>query len=488
MDIVTNDKLLRKFLTIYIAIYPIFGLKAFYNSCFTLLQILMLIFFLIWSFFAGVIDGKYLKCVLIYGFFLVIYAVFHDYNAQDFQSLIPGDFFYSRSSELLCLLKLSMPVIFLLLMKSVHIKKESFLLVIKTWIILICGSIVITNILKLSLGSYSDERITGSFIQWINPGYAYTDLASKGFFMYANQITCILLCILPFVMFFYFHKKISIGYVIAIMSTMLLLGTRAANIGSILVFVVLTGAYVFMCFLKKKILDKSRIVLNMIIILIYVLVLPISPTAGRNKVYDYILKEPIVYMEDAVEDQPEEEPSGMIDSSKDKIEYIGTHYEEKLINPTFILKSYPYEYDPDFWYDILELPEEMRANYRFLEISMVKRVVQINNNKMDKLWGITNTRIQNIFNIERDYILQYYAFGIVGMILFLGNYFVIFVKQIWELIRNFNYYNICHLSAVVLFLGVSYLSGNIMGQMFAFISILFLIYPKGEMNIEENNQ
>jgi hypothetical protein len=49
------------------------------------------------------------------------------------------------------------------------------------------------------------------------------------------------------------------------------------------------------------------------------------------------------------------------------------------------------------------------TNHRYVEKAMVKRVIEINNSKMDALFGITNTRLQNIFNIEQDFIVQYYA-------------------------------------------------------------------------------
>lgn len=103
--------------------------------------------------------------------------------------------------------------------------------------------------------------------------------------------------------------------------------------------------------------------------------------------------------------------------------------------------------------------------------------MEIKNNEADKLCGIINSRIQNIFNTKRDCILQYYAFGIVGMVLFLETYFVILLKQSLILLKNFSFYNICHLSSAVLSLGVAYLSVNILGQMFAFISALFFICP-----------
>lgn len=88
--------------------------------------------------------------------------------------------------------------------------------------------------------------------------------------------------------------------------------------------------------------------------------LPMSPTAGRIAVYDYLMDEWRVYT-GTIEEELDAE------SLAEKIKHIEAHYEEKLINPDFILNSYSNQYDSDFWCKILKLPEKTRANYRFLK-------------------------------------------------------------------------------------------------------------------------
>ena len=198
--------------------------------------------------------------------------------------------------------------------------------------------------------------------------------------------------------------------------------------------------------------------------MIYCVILPFSPTFSRYEVYDYLMPKSI---------------KGLVASTDDsyisEIEYIKNHYEEKLINENFILNCYPYQYDPKFWLNILNEPINKRADYRYLEISMVKRVVEINDNNWDILLGITNNRIQNIFNIERDYILQYYAYGIIGCLLFLGIYLLLLIRNFVIFIKEFKYFNICILATTILFLFIAYLSGNILGQISCLIPCLLLI-------------
>ena len=470
-----NEERLEKGLTVYMAIYPLFSLKIIYNSWFTLLQILMIIVFFLWVVFVKQEIRAKLKYMALYICIWGIYMFCHNFNACRFQSFIPGDMEYSAIKEMLYLVKLSIPVLFVFLLYFIKVKRENYLKILKAWMILICGSIIATNLLGISLGSYTDEKIGGNIFAWLDPGYGYTELASKGLFMYANQISCILVVMLPFVIFFYYTGELRLLYLVGIMSTLMLLGTRVANLGSVLVFIGIIVLYLCCCVLKRNRINRKKILISMTMILIYAVVLPFSPTAGRNKVYDYILNEPIVY--ENVSSYKEEAERNIKDRplTRDaKIEFIENHYEEKLINPQFILESYPYQYDLDFWYSILELPEEMRANYRFLEIAMVKRIVNINNNPFDALWGITNCRIQNVFNIERDYILQYYAYGICGVVLFLGVYFLLAVRRGMLTLKNMNFFNLCQFASIMLFLGIAYLSGNVLGQISACIPVLFL--------------
>ncbi|MEG1009873.1 MAG: O-antigen ligase family protein, partial [Clostridia bacterium] len=324
---------------------------------------------------------------------------------------------------------------------------------------------VITNILGISLGSYSDELIKGNIFTWFNQDFIYRDLASKGYFMYANQISCLLVVLIPFITYFYLQNKLKLYYLIILMLSLLMLGTRVANIGSVLVLFVIVSLYLLFCILKKEKLERKKVVSIFFIIVLYAFLLPFSPTIGRDNIYEYILKE----------NNGETLYASNNDELLTDINYIKDNYEKKLINKEFITRSYPYQYDPSFWLNILNEPEENRADYRFLEISMVKRVIEINNNKLDLWFGITNSRIQNIFNIERDYILQYYAFGLIGFILLIGIYFIIFIKNIINLIKNFNFYNVCLVSSFALFFIIAYMSGNIMNQISIFVPLLFII-------------
>ena len=108
-------------------------------------------------------------------------------------------------------------------------------------------------------------------------------------------------------------------------------------------------------------------------------------------------------------------------SREEKLDYIREHY--KKINATFILEAYPYEYDPDFWYAMLQQPAEKRIDNRFIEMAMIERAKELGGSTIHTLFGISYEKMTSFFNIERDLVSQYYSMGIIGLILFFGPFF-----------------------------------------------------------------
>ena len=162
------------------------------------------------------------------------------------------------------------------------------------------------------------------------------------------------------------------------------------------------------------------------------------------------------------------------DNTDYKTQFIEANYETKQLHKEFLFEYYPYKYDPDFWYDILQNEMSVTTDYRFIEQSMIRRVIEINNNPMDKLFGITNTRLQNIFNIEKDFVVQYYALGIIGLILILAPYFIILgvfiYKTIKEKLKNLTAENLLSFITIIFIFGIAYMSGNLLN------SLSFTIY------------
>ena len=113
-----------------------------------------------------------------------------------------------------------------------------------------------------------------------------------------------------------------------------------------------------------------------------------------------------------------------------KMEYIYNNFDENYLPKRFFEENYPAIYDKDFWVDYIKNTPKEKMNYRNIEKNIIKRVEEINDNKWDIILGISNSRVQNIINIERDFILHYYAFGILGTILLLFVYIILLINNI----------------------------------------------------------
>lgn len=507
---------LENAIIVFLIIQPIFDLKIFYNSISTLIRTITIIVLFSIYFVKSTNKKKY--WLLIYPVSLGIYGLFHHLNALNFNSVVPGNFNYSVIKECLYFIKMLVPFLLIYILVKTKINNSKLDKVIYTIVFIISLIIIITNIMGISYGSYSNEVIKANFFKWFNnsENYTYKDLASKGLFEYGNQISAVLLMFLPFVIKNFIIEKNIKNFIIAFFNTfaLMLLATRVAVIGTIIVYVYTIFIIVFMKYIKKiENIQTKNIATVIILLLFYIIILPANPMFNRidemNNQYDDTIQVDSNSISSSEESDIDNVIQGEVQEStasksdmtvspdilieKEKqIKYIQDNYKRKNIHEIFILNSYPYQYDTDFWIKILNLDIYKRTNYRYLEEQMVKRVIEINNNKYDKILGITHTRVQNIFNIEKDFIEQYYSLGIIGCILIFLPYFCIIGRYIYKSIRSKLY--ICSidnlLSVITIFMmfGIAYNSGNLLNSLSFTIYFSLLYYKLYNTQKEEGGE
>ena len=147
------------------------------------------------------------------------------------------------------------------------------------------------------------------------------------------------------------------------------------------------------------------------------------------------------------------------------------------MNKKFVVKSYPYKYDPEFWLKIMNEPGTARMENRRVEKAMLDQVVKTNNNKLDKVFGISYTRETNIFNLERDFTSQVYSLGWLGMILFIGPYVAIMLYALLKWLKNRTqrtYLISSMLFSIAFMLFAAFLSGNVMDFLTASFILAFV--------------
>lgn len=469
-----KKNLIQKMLMGLIILNPLFDLHFFYGQIGTLIRI---IFILVMLFLIFKIDkeDKTRKYLFLYLGITFIYFLIHDLNARQFKSLVPDNFNYSTLKEGLYFLKMVMSPILIYLVYKSKLTIDKLNISINLAVILISGSIVLFNFLGISYNSYGYEPITGSFFTWFTDhNYLFNQLASKGFFELANQIVAILILYLPLVIYFLFKKFniFNLTTFILLLLSMLMLGTRISIYGSFMALIAVLIIYLFLLITKKEKMNLISLVTIILLSVGFYLLINYSPVKLKSDYYEDIYEnqdidniEVIDNNQNTGNNQPNNKkvPNN---TNKDDIDYIENNYQDKLIYEHFILKSYPYQYDPEFWIDIMDEPVEKRVDTRYLEQEMVEQVVEINDNDLDPYLGITYVRIQNIFNIERDYVMQYYSVGIIGTILLLGSYFVVVMVSTITILKDFkckfNLTNILLLFSVLLMLLSAYFSGNIL--------------------------
>ena len=469
-----NDKLkyLLKLLTmIFLITSPIFDMTFFHSRFTTLIRIFIILVIFISTIFLYKDSRKSLKYIIIFYLLSASYLIVSYYHNKSFISLFPNNFNYSFINELFTILKLIMPITFIYSLYYQKLSKKDFKIIFISWSLFISLQIIITNMFKISLSSYSENIIKYNIFEW-NKNIYYIESASKGYFTYANMTSLILLMMLIYN--FYFFIKDNFKYIILIFLisiSMLMLGTRVSSIGGLLTLICLIICYLFFVIIKKEKFNKHLFLLLSVIIL-WILLLPISPYKNRNielNKYSNVKKE--LFENNDVDNKNDTQT---IKKEISKQEYIESIVNNDLIPEFFYKIYYSYEYDPDFWIDLIENTKEKEITYRFLERKIIQRVKNINNNKLDTLFGLSNSRVQNIHNIEMDFICQYYSFGIIGSIILLGIYLIMLIFNVINLLKNFNFINFINLTANLLFCFCAYLTGNIICSMTMIIVYSFL--------------
>lgn len=461
-----KEKLFKKLLILFILIQPILDLACFYGNISTLIRVLFISFF----FLITILHEKNKKIIFGFIFYFLIATCFffmHDFHAQNFYSLAPNDFYYSTFEEMLYFIKMLMPMMLIYVVYRQCLNDKEINFIVKILVLVISGSIILTNLFEISLSSYSMNYIKGNFFDWFTNDYNFSELASKGWFYFANHIIAILMLLLPLT-FNYFvkeNKKIGFALLFIIMFSLLLLGNKTSVFGSYLVFLVMFIVYLIACKLTTR---KENYSYNKYKVIFCVLILVIFP---------FFMYYSPAYERVATSEGTKTEYESSINQKKDSLTYIENNYKDKNISKDFITKYYPYKYDPEFWIRIMKEPENKRINYRYLEIEIAKRVMEINDSKLDKFFGMGYSRLMNIFNIERDYINQYYAIGIFGIIIFIFPYVALLLLGIIYIFKNkiFDFSLFSLFMSLLLFLFIAYLSGNLLNSLFCMVIFAFFL-------------
>lgn len=451
------------------------------------------------------IETKYKKnrkSLIIYCVLIVIYLFIHHYNALSFHSLMPNNFSYSLKEELFYIARYLFPLIIVYDINSIKITKKQFKNIVIALSLIISISVIISNIFYLSKSSYYEYNISYNIFDWFTKEISYANASTRGFF-YATIVMTSLFLITPYIYSLYYQegKYLYLTTIICNMLALFMAGTKACTLGFVIVAIIMPLMYLFFVLIKKDIkINAGRFIATITIVVICLSTLTKTPAMQRvyltNEMYANVSdkkgndeKKPIKNNNDDEEDNTitsiEDLENVDISQYKDfneiyyienKVErekaikkYIQVNAEKVGITTNLFIVYYPYLYDYNFWADIiLNENEKMKADNRFIQTSIFDRIKDINNSKLDDYVGITYSRTSKIFNLERDFLYQYYSLGIIGVILFLFPLVGMLALCIIKVLTNKKLFNIENCSLILgigLFLCIAFYSGNMLDNL-----------------------
>ena len=471
-----TQKRLSNILMIFIVLSIFLDFHVFYSPIATLIRcIIISVLFLIVLILYN--KPKDIKKLFIYFFIIVIYITMHHINALNFKSLVPNNFNYSLLKELLYFFKMLSNIMLFYIVYRLNIKYIDIKKYIKIIVCIISLTIIVSDLFCVSYTAYNLEKTSIPIFKWFfYEKYDFMSGSSKGFFHLTNQIVALLLLYYPIIMCESFKEKKIINYILlfSVPISMLMIGNRLAVYGTLIEIFILTIIY-FTLNIKNK-PNRLFFISSFIIFVAIILMIPYSPLTMRGYYYDAIYSGESISFVDEVNANKSFEESYIKNKNNDK---LIDKFSEKNIDPLFTMTSYPYKYDRKFWNNMVKQDVKLTGNARYMELSIAKRIKKINNNKWDKYFGLTYTRVINAFNIEQDFVMQYYSIGIIGIILFLGLYIYIIlysiIKILFDLKNKFNEKNISLLFGSSFMLFSSYYSGNILNSISMIIPLTLIL-------------
>lgn len=439
---------------------------------------------------------KWRTGIIVYSLLLIIYIILHCINCRSFNSINPNLISFNVLEELLYIARYMIPLFLIYYLNTTEIQEEKLKKVFIFYCLGISLSSIISNIFYIARTTYYSGVVytnTYNVFDWFTKNINYLHSASKGFFTSTSAITTLLL-VTPY-MFYQYYKNGKIIYLIVLACNMLALfivGTRACAYGFIIISALMLIMYVFFAFIKKNKFYLNRSLANFIIFMLSLFVLNYSPASERVQSIPSsstsvpsteIVGKPNGNTNNNTNNN-NNSSNNTVNSEINSIDELkqavlkDTKNEKKLITefishkksyldiyPPF-LDKYDYNYDYEFWKNILfNVPSYERGDNRYMEEQMLIRIKEINNNKYDDYLGISYSRTSRVFNLERDFLYQYYSLGIIGLILLAFPIVLVLLYSMLKiLLKNdcFNLKNCTFCLSVGLILAISIYSGDVL--------------------------
>ena len=379
-------------------------------------------------------------------------------------------------------------------------------------------SIIITNLLGMDYISYnygSKDHPDGSLLSWFTSEieFNWRRFTSRGLFSSGNIIGSFLSVGLPATAYFAFKTKKIPLYILTFLQlvTMLMISTRIAVYGAVLLFVGSIGIWAFDLIFNKKKFELKNTLAIVAIIAAFGILFSVSPFYSRMKngegfdvnytenenSNDENIEDLIIEMPDA-----SDEETGMnreeinLHNHKVKLDYIKNNFAYHSIHFSFIHSLYNYEEHTDFWFNLMtKVDFSKRNSSRKIKSLILQDIVETKGDILDKIVGIGGISIYP----ETDYVAMYCYLGVLGLILFLFPIIAILILSIIRVLidlfkRKFDPFYYSLILSLGFILVTAYYSGHALSISFVnvyiglFSGMLFkkLLIKKGSEEVSNN--
>lgn len=420
-------------LCLFIIIQPFFDtVELFENENltflgFTIPTILRCIFMLVLAILSiKYIDKKHYKYIIAYIIVVLVYAILHHITCASDSIIIPQNYTYSALSELFYIVRMFLPLAIILFTKNSDITKERFLKVLTISGAIIGTIIFVGNTLCISYVSYGEGTTIINWIQWFFKDlsdYNFYQLTSKGWFFMANQVSGVTVLLFPFCVYSAVKKNnfINMYGTIILLIGMIMLGTRVAALGSMLILICLIVSIFLLGYLYKRVKNrKKELLVISTIAIVGIVFLIYSPISHRT--YGYSLGDM-----DSLEEKPNIDFNNM-ENLQQAYQYIENNYEIFKIQKVYIYNLYDYKFDPEFWFEVFDHSAKNGViENREMQRLISQRIAKLNGNNIKyQLLGYSFSRMRNgQIYMEHDIIVQGFTMGYLGLILLIGPYITI---------------------------------------------------------------
>lgn len=427
-------------------------------------------------------NRKQIIPLMIYTIILLAYLCLHNLNILSFNtSVYPSSNINIITESYYIIRTYYMPVLllFILINNRKIFNLEFYSKVVKTLICIICLSIILLNIFKLSYATYAatnEEFVKYNIFDFYKSEESPKLLSTRGWFDSSNEISAILMILFPINIYLLYKekKKFNIFIYIVQFIGMIVLGTRVSSLGAILITIVALIINIFAKLIKHDKMNMKLIICGLICTGYFF----ISPVGLY--LLDYNI--PNFDSQDEYSDQLK-----TLTDSNDIANYIGDNLYYFRIDKSFT-DLYPIENDLPFWYDVALRDRNLNNDSRVMKTTIIKRIYEQNNNKYDKFLGMGYTI--NFMDLERDYVYQFYLFGLLGIILIMPQ-IISFIKSGLDILKNIKRKNIMYKLVILMSPTLGFVVAYYSGHVFGWISpsyILVLVLAILSCFVEKLNQ